>query len=117
LQLDCERSENVEMRKQSSGRNPLFYKRWFSDEVIIMCVRWYLRFRLSYRDLASIAAEFGIAVAPSTILRWVVRYSEEFVRRWDPFEMVVGRSWRADETYSALSSVLLRRVKVPLALG
>jgi transposase-like protein len=105
------------MRKQGSGRNPLFFKRWFSDDVIIMCVRWYLRFRLSYRDLASIAAEFGIAVAPSTILRWVVRYTEEFVRRWDPFEMVVGRSWRADETYSALSSVLLRRVKVPLALG
>jgi transposase-like protein len=62
-------------------------------------VRIYLRFKLSYRDLAAIAAAFGIAVAPSTILRWVVRYTGEFVRRWVPFEMVVGRSWRADETY------------------
>ena len=77
----------------------MFTKRWFSDDVIILCIRWYLRFRLSYRDLASIAAELGIAVAPSTILRWVVRYTGEFVRRWSPFEMVVGRSWRADETY------------------
>jgi transposase-like protein len=77
----------------------MFRKRWFSDDEIILCVRWYLRFQLSYRDLASIAAELGIAVAPSTILRWVVRYTGEFVRRWDPFEMVVGRSWRADETY------------------
>jgi transposase-like protein len=51
------------------------------------------------RDLASIAAELGIAVAPSTILRWVIRYTGEFVRRWAPFEMVIGRSWRADETY------------------
>jgi transposase-like protein len=67
--------------------------------MIVTCVRWYLRFRLSYRDLASIAAELGIRVAPSTILRWVVRYTEEFVRRWEPYELMVGRSWRADETY------------------
>src|SRR3954453_1811497 len=87
------------MRQQGGSRNPLFTKRWFSDDVIILCVRWYLRFRLSYRDLASIAAELGIAVAPSTILRWVVRYTREFVRCWAPFEMVIGRSWRADETY------------------
>jgi transposase, IS6 family len=58
--------------------------------VIVTCVRWYLRFRLSYRDLASIAAELGVSVAPSTILRWVVRYTEEFVHRWEPFELVVA---------------------------
>ena len=92
------------MRRKSQVRNPLFAKRWFPDDVIILCVRWYLGFRLSYRDLASIAAELGIAVAPSTILRWVIRYSAEFVRRWDPFELVVGRSWRADETYVKVSS-------------
>jgi transposase-like protein len=92
------------MRRKSRVRNSLFAKRWFPDDVIILCVRWYLRFRLSYRDLASIAAELGIAVAPSTILRWVVRYSAEFVRRWDPFELIVGRSWRADETYVKVNS-------------
>ena len=77
----------------------MFYKRWFPDDVIILCVRRYLRFRLSYRDLSSIAAEMGVAVAPSTILRWVIRYAEEFARRWEDFELVVGGSWRADETY------------------
>jgi transposase-like protein len=83
----------------------LFAKRWFADEVIIMCVRWYLRFRLSYRDLASIAAELGIAVSPSTILRWVVRYTGEFVSRRARFEIIDGRSWRADEAYvKALST-------------
>src|SRR3954454_2977892 len=61
-------ADNDEMRKQGTGRNPLFKKRWFSDAVIILCVRWYLRFRLSYRDLASIAAEMGVSVAPCTIL-------------------------------------------------
>ena len=90
--------ENVEVKKQSPGRNPLFAKRWFSDDVIVMCVRWYLRFRLSYRDLASIAAECGVRVAPSTILRSVIRYTGEFVQRWAPFALAVGRSWRADET-------------------
>jgi transposase-like protein len=62
-------AEKVEMRKQGAGCNPLFAKRWFSDDVIILGVRWYLRLRLSHRNLASIAAKFGMA-APSTILRW-----------------------------------------------
>jgi hypothetical protein len=47
---------------------------------MVTCVRCYLRFRLSYRDVASIAAELGVAVAPTTILRCVVRYAEEFAR-------------------------------------
>src|SRR5207249_6327481 len=87
------------MRQRERGRNPLFCKRWFPDDVIVTAVRWYLRFRLSYRDLASIVAELGVAVSPSTIFRWVVRYTEEFARRWEAFELVVGGSWRADETY------------------
>ena len=91
------------MRKRGLGRNLLFAKRWFTDSVIVTCVRWYLRFRLSYRDLAAIAAELGAPVAPSTILRWVVRYTAELVRRWKPFELTVGRSWRADETYIKVS--------------
>ena len=48
-------------------------------------------------------AELGIAVSPSTILRWVVRYAKEFARRWERFELAVGRSWRADETYVKLN--------------
>jgi transposase-like protein len=88
LQLGQAR-DNKRMQKRRRERNPLFAKRWFSDDVIITCVRWYLRFRLIYRDLASLAAELGIAVAPPTILRWVVRYAEEFARRWEAFELMV----------------------------
>ena len=80
-------------------RNPLFAKRWFADDVIVLCVRWYLRFKLSYRDLAQIMGELGVCIAPCTILRWVVRYSTEFVQLWRRLEKPVGRSWRADETY------------------
>src|SRR4051794_27867499 len=103
------------MRRHTS-RNVLFRRRRFDDNVIILCVRWYLRFKLSYRDMAEIAWELGVSVSPSTILRWVVRYAEEFAKRWMRFEQHVGRSWRADETYSALSSAQFRRVEVPPVL-
>ena len=86
-------------RRRRTSRNPLFAKRWFADDVIVLCVRWYLRFKLSYRDLAEIMAELGVCVAPSTILRWVVRYSTEFVKWWRPYTRAIGHSWRADETY------------------
>ena len=62
-------------------RNALFYRRRFADEFITLSVIWYLRFKLSYRDLAEMAGQFGILVAPSTILRWVVRYATEFEQR------------------------------------
>jgi transposase-like protein len=76
----------------------MFSKRWFSDDVISLCVRWYLRFQVSYREMAEIAWELGILVAPSTILRWVIRYAAEFERCWRVFEQPVGRSWRCNET-------------------
>jgi transposase-like protein len=65
------------MRRQHY-HNPLFHRRRFADQDIILCVRWYLRFKLSYREMAEIAGELGVLVAPTTILRWVVRYAEEF---------------------------------------
>ena len=82
-----------------SLRHSLFRRRWFTDEVIITCVRWYLRFKLSYRDLAEMARELGVSVAPSTVLRWVVRYVPEFEKCWRVYERPVGDSWRVDETY------------------
>jgi transposase-like protein len=87
------------MPRREAPRNPLFSRRRFADDVIILCVRWYHRFKISYREMAAIAWELGVAVAPSTILRWVVRYSTEFEKRWRAFERSVGGSWRADETY------------------
>jgi hypothetical protein len=78
------------MAHPDSPRHPLFRRRWF----IITCVRWYLRFKLSYRDLAELARELGVSVAPSTILRWVIRYVPEFEKCWQAYERPVGDSWR-----------------------
>ena len=49
-----------------SLRHPLFRRRWFTDDIIITCVRWYLRFKLSYRDLAELARELGVSCVPAS---------------------------------------------------
>jgi transposase, IS6 family len=76
-----------------------FRRRHFPEEIIVLCVRWYLRYCLSYRDLEEIMAERGVEVDHSTIARWVVHYApllNQLVRR----EMrSPNRSWRVDETY------------------
>jgi transposase-like protein len=77
----------------------LFEGRHFDREVIILCVRWYLRFKLSLRDLVEIMAERGLSVAHTTIVRWVQRYAPAFEKRWKRFAQAVGPSWRVDETY------------------
>ena len=82
-----------------SSIEELFRGRHFDREVIILCVRWYLRYKLSFRDLAEMMAERGLSLAHTTILRWVRRYASGFVKRWNRFGKTGGRSWRMDETY------------------
>ncbi|MDM0053516.1 IS6 family transposase [Variovorax sp. J22R115] len=62
-------------------------------------LRWYLRFKLSLRDLVEMMAERGLALAHTTIMRWVQRFVPEFEKRWNRFARKAGRSWRVDETY------------------
>jgi len=77
----------------------LFSGRHFDREIIILCVRWYLRYKLSLRDLAEMMAEHGLQLAHTTIMRWVQRYVPEFEKRWVRYMRQSGRSWRVDETY------------------
>jgi transposase-like protein len=77
----------------------LFAGGHFDREVIILCVRWYLRFKLSLRDLVEMMAEWGLSMAHTTIMRWVQRYAPEFEKRWRRVAQAVGRAWRVDETY------------------
>src|SRR5437016_13762788 len=77
----------------------LFKGRHFEREIIVLCVRWYLSFKLSSRDLVQIMSKRGIALAHTTILRWVQRYVPEFEKRWRRYALPVGDSWRVDETY------------------
>ena len=77
----------------------LFNGRHFDREVIILCVRWYLRYKLSFPDLAEMMAERGLSLVHTTIMRWVKCYTPEFVKRWNRFAVAAGQSWRVDETY------------------
>jgi transposase-like protein len=77
----------------------LFEGRHFDREIIVLCVRWYLRFKLSFRDLVEMMAERGLSMAHTTIMRWVHHYAPEFERRWNRFARPAGSSWRVDETY------------------
>jgi transposase-like protein len=49
----------------------LFRGRHFNHSIIILCVRWYITYKLSYRDLVEMMAERGVDVSHTTILRWV----------------------------------------------
>ena len=77
----------------------LFKGRHFDREIIVLCVRWYLRYKLSFRDLVEMMAERGLSLAHTTIMRWIQRYAPEFEKRWNRFARPVGQSWRVDETY------------------
>jgi transposase-like protein len=77
----------------------LFHGRHFDRSIIILCVRRYITYKLSYRDLVEMMAERGVDVSHTTILRWVQRCVPEFEKRRNRYARPVGTSWRLDETY------------------
>ena len=81
------------------NRPALFRGRHFEDRIIVLCVRWYLRYSLSYRDLEEMMAERNLDVDHSTIARWVLRYAGELNKRIRRDFRRPNRSWRVDETY------------------
>jgi transposase-like protein len=72
--------------------------RHFDREIIILCVRWYLRYKLSLRDLVEMMSELGLDLSHTTIMRRVQRYVPEFEKCWARYGRQSGRSWRVDET-------------------
>src|SRR5512133_951719 len=81
------------------SRPELFRGRHFRDEIIVLCVRWYLRYPLSYRNLEEMMAERGLTIDHSTIARWVLRYAPVLNQRIRSEMRNPNRSWRVDETY------------------
>jgi transposase-like protein len=93
------------MAKSPVGLYELFKGRHFEREIIVLCVRWYLRFKVSFRDLVEMMAERGLSLAYTTIMRWVQKFAPEFERRWNRFARQSGESWRVDETYIKIRGV------------
>ncbi len=71
----------------------------FPDDIIALAVRWYLRYRLSYADVAEWLAERGITVDPSTIYDWGRAFTPHFIAAARTYRAQVSRRWRVDETY------------------
>jgi transposase-like protein len=77
----------------------LFKWRHFQAEIILLNVRWYCRYALSYRDLEEMMIERGLDVDHSTINRWVLKYAHELDKRCRRYLKPTNDSWRVDETY------------------
>jgi transposase-like protein len=71
----------------------------FPRDVIVVAVRWYLRFGLSYRDVEELLTERGIRVDHVTIYRWVQRFTPLLAEVARPCRHAVGDRWQVDETY------------------
>ncbi len=81
------------------NRQNLFKWRHFEAEIILLCVRWYLRYSLSYRNLEEMMRERGLHVDHTMIYCWVQRYAPELDKRCRPQLKACNDSWRVDETY------------------
>jgi len=77
----------------------LFKWKHFESHIILLCVRWYLKYPLSYRNIEEMMAERGLSVTHTTIMRWVQQYSTIIYRKVRKHLKPTNDSWRTDETY------------------
>jgi transposase-like protein len=77
----------------------MFKGRHFDQSLILLCVRWYLAYGLSLRDLKEMMAERGVSIDHSTIHRWVVHFSPLLLARFNRRKRAATGKWHADETY------------------
>src|SRR5215831_5799095 len=87
------------MTQLPSEKPELFKGRHFNHLLIIQAVRWYVTYKLSYRDVCDLMAERGVTVVHTTVLRWVQCFVPAFEKKWKNYARPVGSSWRVDETY------------------
>src|SRR3954464_11492183 len=90
-------------RSPSSPPDSAFAGFRFPTEVIVVAVRWYLRYGLSYRDVEELLAERGIEVDHVTIYRWVQRFTPLLVDAARPCRHAPGDRWCVDETYAKVA--------------
>src|SRR5213078_3146171 len=82
-----------------------FKWRHFEAEIILLCVRWYLRYPLSYRNLEEMMRERGLHIDHTTIYRWVQCYAPELEKCCRSHLKATPDSWRVDETYVKVKKV------------
>jgi transposase, IS6 family len=93
------------MKATSMDQQNPFKWRHFEADIIVLCVRWYVRYSLSYRDLEEMMRERGLSVDHTTIYRWVQSYAPELEKRCRPHLNTTNDSWRVGETYVKVKKV------------
>ena len=86
------------------NQSNLFKWKQFQPEIILLCVRWYLKYSISYRDLVEMMAERGLSLSHTTIMRWVHRYAPELEKKIRPKLRNTSDSWKVDETMIKVKS-------------
>ncbi|PFB91714.1 IS6 family transposase, partial [Bacillus cereus] len=77
----------------------VFKWKHYQPDIILLTVRWYLRYNLSFRDLVEMLEERGLSISHTTIMRWVHQYGSELDKRIRRHLKQTNDSWRVDETY------------------
>jgi transposase-like protein len=77
----------------------MFKGRHFDRSVILLCVRWYLAYNLSLRNLEEMMAERGISVDHATVHRWTVHYAPLLLEQFNRHKRMVSKSRHVEETY------------------
>ncbi|WP_426514872.1 IS6 family transposase [Dactylosporangium sp. McL0621] len=77
----------------------------FPPEVIVVAVRWYLRYNLSYRDVEELLVERGVEVDHVTVYRWVQRFTPLLADAARFGRHAPGDRWHVDETYVKVNGV------------
>ena len=77
----------------------------FPIDVILVCIRWYAAYPLSYRHLEEMMQERGVSVDHSSINRWAIRFLPLIEKMARKHKRLVGGSWRMDETYIKVKGV------------
>jgi transposase-like protein len=85
--------------RPAPATRPAFAGFRFPSDVIVLAVRWYLRFGLSYRDVEELLTERGVEVDHMTVYRWVLRFTPLLAEAARPCRHAVGDRWFVDETY------------------
>jgi IS6 family transposase len=82
-------------------KTTLNFFKWkhYEADIILLTVRWYLKYSLSYRDITEMMSERGLHISHTTIMRWVHEFGPEIDKRMRPFLKPTNDSLRVDETY------------------
>ena len=94
-----------------------FTGKQFLKDIILMAVRWYLAYALSYRDIEELLLERGLKIDHSTMNRWVLKYSSQLANSFKVKKKIRNAKWYMDETYIKVKGIWMYQYRAIDNLG